>query len=218
MRGIMKNRFFSLTGCALVATGLCAMPAMADIGFDGTLVGTGMSYSSTTFFGTGPQETGFGTVSIDVFTFEVLTAGTITFDMLSFGIYDSWIDPQINLFASDGDPLTGANFIAANDDSVLDTNGSVEVWDSYMEVVLGVGEYKIAVGSYFTTIADVTAGFSTDSYLFNPLGDTPTSDGRYHLDILGDVSGSMFVVPLPPAALAGLGLLGCLGTYRRIRN
>lgn len=214
----MKKKLVEIIGCALIGGGLCVAPAAADIAFDGALVGTSMGYSDSTFFGSGPWNVGFGTVTVDVFCFDVLTAGTITFDMFSFDEYDTWIDPQITLFADDGS-LDAADYLADNDDYIVgsDTNSSSFEWDSYMEIFLGIGSYKIAVGSYETTIADAVAGSSSDSYLFSAVGDGDAAMGRYHLDILGDVS-SMAVVPLPPAALGGLGLLGCLAVKRRLRK
>ncbi|MBL4698518.1 MAG: hypothetical protein JKX70_06775 [Phycisphaerales bacterium] len=45
-----------------------------------------------------------------------------------------------------------------------------------------------------------------------------TTGGRLDGELLGEVSNTVVVVPLPSAALAGLGMLGGLGAYRRIRR
>jgi hypothetical protein len=114
--------------------------------------------------------------------------------------------------------VTGSNF------NVYDV--TVEI-DS--ELILSAGDYYLATqrqdDTNFAFWAfsdsvdnDIGALFNFDG-VFAQSGDItgsfefPTTD--YAFSINGN---TITVVPLPPAAFAGLGILGCMGAYRRIRK
>jgi hypothetical protein len=206
-----------LFGGALIGAGLTSSAIAGTIGFDGTLFQSD-SYLSYDF---GYFAYSVGTTTIDTFAFSVLSDGNVVFDMLSYGIFSDFIDPMIFVFANDGNPLGYANYVAYNDDfSGMDTNGSLpgpNSRDSFLDIFLTAGEYTIAVATYLTFVSDVEGGETPSGVVFNNGGSIP-DHGRYHLDIIGDVESSMAVVPLPPAAFAGLGMLAGLGAYRRMRR
>jgi len=113
------------------------------------------------------------------------------------------------------------------------TGSNFNVYDVTVEIdtalILTAGDY------YLATQRQDDTGFAfwafSDS-VDNSIGAIGNFDGVFGQS--GDITGAIefpdtdyafsingntiVVVPLPPAALAGLGLLGCMSTYRRIRR
>jgi hypothetical protein len=202
----MKTRSYCLFGGALIGAGL-SNSAVADIAIDGILTQTDSSYGYD--YGSGYGAFSVGTTTIDTFDFSVLSGGYVQFDMLSFGIYSTWIDPMVFVFANDGNILGSQNLIDYNDDAnETDNNGSLDNLDSFLNVYLEAGEYTVAIGSYFTDVLEVAGGVSFNALVFSTGGGLPTS-GQYHLDVFGDV-----MVPSPASATL-LSIGGLIGIRRR---
>lgn len=207
-----------LFGGALMSAGLSVTTAAAsDVHIEGTLY---QEYSDFDY--TGPNQLfSYGPTSIDYYDFTVNTSGSVQFDILSFDAFSSFIDSVLVIYANDGTPLSIDNYVDSSDDHFgADLNGSSYFYDSFLDVFLDAGDYTVVVASYGTTYGDIESrGFSMDAVvLTSDLGGPIPTEGRYALDVYGDVSFGMAVVPLPPAGWAGLGLLGAMGVRRRLRR
>ena len=144
---------------ALIVLGLVATAQGAPIVVDGTI--NALSCNSTT---------------VDYWHFTVTTPGTVTIDVLSMEIgqnghvYDvngdgeiAFIDPMIRLFADDGHLDTG-DLITTNDDSTQTYgDGSVHYYDSYLSRSLGLGDYVLAISSYYLSAAEAVSGVNCGS-------------------------------------------------------
>jgi len=114
--------------------------------------------------------------------------------------------------------VTGSNF------NVYDVTVEIDT-----ELILSAGDYYLATqrqddtGFAFWAFSDsvdndIGALFNFDS-VFAQSGDITGSFEFPATDYAFSINGNtVTVVPLPPAAFAGLGLLGCMGAYRRIRK
>jgi hypothetical protein len=192
-----------------MGAGMCSNALANTVSFSGDIVVSNIQVTAGSYI--------YGDTSIDTFCFSVATDSVVTLDALSFGVGSTWIDPELFLFNDDGNPLGVANLIALNDDWFgADGNGSTSILDSLISVFLTAGNYKFAVGAYNTTTSEVASGVSPYGfgYVVNSIG---LNSGAYRVDVTGDGIG-VSVVPLPPAAFAGLGLLAGMGAYRRIRK
>jgi len=209
----MNKASICLFGGALLGAGLTssaiAGPTPA-VTVDGLLVsltvpGGGYDFGSFAY--------AYSYVTVDTITFDVLSDGDVQFDMLSYGIFDSYIDSVLFLFT--GDTPSYASYIGGNDDiedGVVDFNGSVEHFDSFLDIFLTPGEYTIAVAAWGPGIsveAAVGPGDSFFSVLFNTGGNGFPDEGQYRLDIFGDVA-----IPAP-GSIAILGLGGLVAVRRR---
>jgi len=204
----MNKSFVCLFGGALLGAGL-ASPAAASITIDGTLVqsssNSGGDYGSIAF--------SIGPTSVDTWDISVLTGGIITFDILSYEVFDAWFNSYLYLFANDGNPLSAENYIAFNgniDDYVEDLNGSVRSEDSFLEIFLEPGEYTISVSTNLATIEDVSMGVVASGFILDGGGNGLPTEAYYQLDVFGDVA----LVPAP-GAMALLGIGGLAATRRR---
>ncbi len=194
-----------LFGGALLGAGLSS-PAAAGVMLTGTLFQAtssgGDDYGSFAY--------SVGPTTIDTFDFTVLSDGNVQFDMLSYQVFTNWIDPMVFVFTNNGEPPTAVNLVDYNDDyDGADLNGSVDSLDSFLELFLTAGEYTVAVGSYETFIHEIASGITADGIVLDGGGNGLPTEGRYQLDIFGDV-----VIPAP-GALALLGLGGLTATRRR---
>tara|TARA_R110000744_G_scaffold119398_2_gene222784 strand:+ start:2325 stop:2933 length:609 start_codon:yes stop_codon:yes gene_type:complete len=194
-----------LFGGALLGAGL-SNAAAADIVNSGTIEVQASDFAYD--FGANYGAYNYGQVEIDSINFTVLSDSDVTFDMLSYQIFDTWIDPVIMLFQNDGNPLSDSNLVEVNDDNTTgsDTNGSLGSLDSFMTIFLTAGDYTVTVGAWEYTTDDAEAGFGVGT-VAGIGGFVPTS-GEYQLDIIGNV------VPAP-GALALLGLGGLAAGRRR---
>lgn len=134
-----------------------------------------------------------GGSSVDYWGFSVTTAGTVTFDILSWEagpvLDDSpitnlakdlnldgeiaFLDTHIRLFADNGS-LDAVDAIADNDDAewVLGsgyshsfTDGSDFHYDSFLSLTLDAGDYILAIGAYNLAMEEAIAGLN-DGPLF----------------------------------------------------
>lgn len=195
-----------LFGGALIGAGLSS-PAAADVTLTGTLFQT-ESYFGYDF---GSYAWSSGPTTIDTFDFTVLSDGNVQFDMLSYRIFSNWIDPMVFVFNNDGNPLGYSIFIDSDNDTFggYDINGSVDDLDSFLNLFLTAGEYTVAVATFDTYVIDIASGITLDGIVFDGGGNGIPTEGRYQLDIFGDVA-----VPAP-GALALLGLGGVMASRRR---
>jgi len=199
----MKTVSMCLFGGALLGAGL-SNPATADITIndeiDVLVSFVGNDYGSYAY--------NYGALEIDSFDFTVLSDSYVTLDVLTWQVFDTYFDSKLYLFNNDGNPLSYANYVDANVEYVgVDTNGSVNSIDSFLNIFLTAGDYTVSVGAFNYGVADAEAGFSSSGVVFGIGGFIPQS-GEYQLDIIGDV------VPAP-GALALLGLGGVVGARRR---
>lgn len=212
-----------LFGGALVSAGLSASAIAGDIGFDGTLF---QSSSDFAYMHNGFSFS-YGHTTLGRHDFTVNSDGQVQLDILSFDMFDAFTDTRIFLYKDDGQPLSIDNWIADNDDGPYDGSdrngsniyGGYTMYDSFIDIFLETGDYTVVVGTWTTLYRDVEElGYSPDGFVISrDLSGTPNT-AQYHLDVYGDVSYGMAVVPLPPAAWAGLGLLGAMGVRRRMRR
>jgi hypothetical protein len=198
----MRKSSICLFGGALLGAGL-GDTALADIHLEDTIE----FISIDSDYG----DYAYGVLEIHTIDFTVLSDGNVQLDMLSWGVFDSYIDTQITLFNNDGNPLSNANFISYNDDSYTHLNGSVDSHDSFIDIFLTAGDYTAAVGALLFSATQAENG-SNSSYVSSFIGGTTASDGgQYYFDIFGDVA---LTVPAP-GALALLGFSGLAATRRR---
>jgi hypothetical protein len=201
-----------LFGGALLGAGLTNPAVASTIGIDGIL----FQSSSVSGYDFGSVAYSNGPTSIDTFDFTVLNDGWVQLDILSYDIFTNFIDSELFLFTKNGNSLESGNLITFNSaSSGFDLNGSSSSLDSFINIFLTTGEYTVAVASFSTQIAEIAGGVSSNGRVYDGGGNGLPTQGQYHLDITGNV---VTVVPLPPAALAGLGLLAGMGAYRRIRK
>lgn len=210
----MNKTSICLFGGALLGAGLSSSAIAgptAAITVDGSLMSVttpayGADYGSYAY--------SLGDVTIDTVTINVLTDGDVQFDMLSYGIFDSYIDSVLFLFG--GNTLSHAGYIDGNDDisgGVVDFNGSVDGVDSFLDVFLPAGEYTIAIASFGASLDDVVDFGYSFGVLLNTGGNGLPTEGQYRLDIFGDVE----TIPAP-AVTTLLGFAGCAGVSRRRRS
>jgi len=208
----MNKASICLFGGALLGAGLTSSaiagitPAVA---VDGLLVSVGTPSRGNDF---GSFAFSYGYVTIDTITFDVLSDGDVQFDMLSYGIFDRYLDSVLFLFT--GDTPSYAGHIGGNDDiddGVIDLNGSVDDYDSFLDIFLTAGEYTIAIASWGPDISldDVVNFGDSFSVLYNTGGSGLPTEGQYRLDIFGDVA-----IPAP-GSVALLGLGGLAAVRRR---
>ena len=155
--------------------------------------------------------------TIDFWSFTQNSAGTTSFDILSWEAFPTFADIQIWLFNGS---VANANLVSSNDDSGgTFGDGSTNGLDSYMSLSLSAGSYIIAVATCCTNVGDITDNGTQASTSFYSPGFNDASTAQYRLTILGDVNLNLTAVPEPATALGSLGLilLGSTGIrYRRL--
>ena len=209
-RNIMNTVQKCLFGGALLGAGL-SNTAMADIHIEDTLEFTIID-GGYDGYGSYSSSYAYGSLEIHRFDFTVLSDGNVQFDMLSYEVFNAFVDTQIIIFNNDGNPLSNGNRVDGNDDHFApDFNGSINGLDSFLDVFLTAGEYTIAVGSVFFSANDAEVGVNFASVFSNSSQTAAQAGGQYELDIIGNVAST---VPAP-GALALLGLGGLAATRRR---
>ncbi|MFO0946877.1 MAG: DVUA0089 family protein [Planctomycetota bacterium] len=176
--------------------------------------------------------------TVDHWKVIVNSAGTVTFDVLSYE------QDRLDRFDNDGDELewvdvngdgeskfldtyihlydiATASFIAFNDDSELTYgDGSIDFFDSYLSLHLEPGEYRLLMGAFPFFNPNILAGFNPEAKDFpRSLFEEPTH-GDYRITVTGDAVLSQIPVAVPElnsGVLAGLGLLGAAYRLRRRR-
>lgn len=210
---------------AVAGLGL-ASTAFGDAVLNGTIYHLGGTAVGT------PSEDSLGGVisSIDKIYFTVNTAGQIDMDLLSWefdhanGVLAdvngdgeiAFFDTYIYLFNNDGS-LDAADYIISNDDWGNAADGSVYIYDSFLSLNLGAGNYILTVGGFNHDVNDAIAGVNpgTGGGYYPITSDanaafTVNDHGDYRVTFTGDVT----VVPVPSAA-ALLGLGGLVAARRR---
>lgn len=182
--------------------------------------------------------------TIDYWHFDVLSAGQIEIDTLSWeqdgeDRFDNdddsvepvdvngdgeiaYLDAHIHLFADDGS-LDLADLLASNDDSSFTyVDGSIYSYDSFMSLPLAPGSYVLAIGAYDFTPLEAIAGNNPGTFYpvtSNEFGFyTEIDHGDYQITWTGDLqlTGTRLGVPEPASFLiAGLGSLALLARRRR---
>lgn len=177
--------------------------------------------------------------SVSYLWFNVNTAGTISFDLLSWeaddlGIitddgldepYDvngngriSFFDTAIHLFMDDG-AVDEADYLAGNDDDLTGagvSDGSISDFDSYLSLYLDVGRYMLAISTSFFDLDEALAGFNNETFF--PASCDPLSTSYCDLvdsdsgDFRLTVTGDVTQVPEPYSAI--ILLSGLLALYR----
>ena len=214
----MKNRSQCLFGGALISAGMTSAAlaggSPAAITIHDTLVISNPDDIQSYDDGAGGYAWSYGSMTIDVWDFEVFTSGYVVLDMLSYEFFETGFDPSLTLFHNDGEIFSyGGNYIDGNDDYDYnyDYNGSVDEYDSFMRVFLEAGQYSVAVGYYSVSVDEINKGISEEGWIYGPGGDRFPNHGQYQFDIFGDVG----LVPAP-GTFALLGF-GALATTRRRR-
>lgn len=226
----MRTMNACLFGGALLSAGLASKAqaggAVPDFTFGGALEVLSIESVDGPYSGYATSYTFInGTTTVDVFDFSISESSSVTFDALSWAQFPTWVDTMLFVFDDDGMPLTQDNFIAYNDDFdgydygrgydyVPDFNGSVSTLDSFFTLMMGPGDYTLAVASYFTDVSDIANGLSSpEGYIatseeIEARGDGFVFSGEYLVDV--------FVDPIPvPSSMAMLGVAGLLATKRR---
>jgi hypothetical protein len=230
----MKKLSTCLFGGALIAAGLTS-PAIADSVLYDSGTATGDAGDGYAIFGYGGGVADFSlgsATSVTSFTLTILslTGAPAASTDVDWAIY-SRTGTLVASLESSGSAtgLTGSNFVS--------TGSLFDVYD----VTVSVGALSLAAGDYYLA----TQRANTDAYAFwaftgavdgdtSAIGNASTAflqagdlaatnilpgfgfgDVDYAFTINGN---TVTVVPIPPAAFAGLGLLGCMGAYRRIRK
>ncbi len=194
-------------------------------------------YNGTIYWLDGPGQVGdpFGweltTTTVDHIPFTVHTEGIITMDVMSYEVdwgagyaidlngdgEIAYIDSYIHLFHDDGD-LTADDHIVENDDfwppDLYDE--SVDSQDSFLQYILPIGDYLLAIGCYDLSVEDAVSGINDEGYSpVTAAEDVQYPDeyihdhGDYQLTFIGDLT----VTPEP----ATLGLLVLAALFRRPR-
>lgn len=199
----MNLRKLAGAGAVLAALALAAPANALNFSFTGTF--------------TDPDEEQF-------FNFSVGASSTVTFLTYSYAggtnaagqvIGDGGFDPILAVFDDLGD------LIDQNDDGTCSQVGTDattgQCYDTYLELVLGAGDYSVAVMTYanFALGPNVSDGFIGGGDFTDATGDPRSTFWAF--DILNVAQADQVVVPEPAAlALFGLGALG-LGVLRRRR-
>lgn len=172
--------------------------------------------------------------TVDTWTFSVLSDSTVGIDVLSWeadeegratndGFVESidingdgvftFIDSFIYLFEDDGD-LSIDDLIDFNDDSDFTYNdGSLSMFDSFLEVDLFAGNYILAIGATGLTLSEAILGLSSVTQFPAACDDDPffgcfleeSNVGDYQISFTGDVSQQMDVSEPYTLSLLGLG-------------
>ena len=185
-----------------------------------------------------PSTQGGDATEVDYWYFSVNTAGPISIDILSWQWdRDSdgtshFMDPFIYLFNDDG-TLDAADLLGGNDDSGLTFgDGSTNGFDSYLSIVLGTGDYVLAISDYSLSLSDAVAGINFNGYFpaandgsgiqleSDPGNTLDTSYADYQITFDGDVTVQNPTAVPEPSSLALLGIGACVagvGAARRRR-
>jgi hypothetical protein len=224
----MKKLSTCLFGGALIATGLTS-PAIADsVLYDtGIATGNGGDGWGTDNYGTGIADFTLGSaVTVNSFSMTLIGNSTSAAVDVSWAIYSRSGDSVVSLL--------GSGFFAGLTTSNPVNTGTYPVYD----VSVNVGGLNLAAGDYYlatqrdnansdafwayVAAPDGSRGSLANNSTYNTLsGDLFANDTLLNqsVDYAFKINGSTItVVPLPPAAFAGLGILGCMGAYRRIRK
>jgi PEP-CTERM motif len=174
----MKPRLLliSILGLLLIFTGTASSQITAGNIFE-VLDGSNVRIGST----------------IDHWGFTVNSAGSVTFDMLSWE-YDftttgqyvdvngdgeiAFLDTYVMLFQDDGSLDTG-DYLTTNDDSGSGFgDGTIYALDSYLSTNLAVGNYIFTVGAYWYDTNDAVSGIN-NSATYYPEGGMPIGTAGY---------------------------------------
>lgn len=172
------------------------------------------------------------TSTIDHIPFRVNAAGSITFTVLSYeqsGFFTApidmngdgeiaFIDSYVRVFRNDGS-LDAGDHLGANDDAGVVNPGSINTRDSFLSLVLPVGNYILTIGAPFHSIGDAIAGVNPTG---SPMTVGPASAYQLRVNDHGDyrvtIGGNVTLIPLPPAAWGGAATLAGLGLFRIARR
>jgi hypothetical protein len=161
--------------------------------------------------------------------FEVYSDSTVSFDILSFGYFETFFDSTLRVIRrNDGE------VVAFNDDEgyyggpgyegdplLFGNDGSLIQYDSYLELWLTAGSYKVDIGVYplISGLQFLQKASPEEQYLAQTGGcieecyvPSASGKGQYQLTMLGD----SFSVSEPAfLSLLALGLAGLVFSRQR---
>ncbi|MFG0246475.1 MAG: hypothetical protein ACF8MF_10560 [Phycisphaerales bacterium JB052] len=187
------SRHTLIVSASFVATTLTSSVAMADyVTFDMIWEGINGSNASAT-----------GSLTIDTSILDIAAGASA---VSSFGVSGS---PFVDFMITIEDAQTNNGTY-----SVADGHISLGIWDATGPLDLGtelIGQAGFEGFNFWPTSTSLPG--NAPAGILNTHRDSPAND---QLVMTSMISQNVSVVPLPPAAWAGLGLLGVMGVRRRL--
>lgn len=187
------SRHTLIVTASLVATTLTSSVALADfVTFDMVWEGINGSNASAT-----------GSLTIDTAILDIATGATA---VELFGISES---PFIDFAITIEDAQTNNGTFSFADGHIY-----LGIWEATGPLDLGaelIGQTNFGLFDFWPTSSNLPGNSPAGI-----LNTNPNSSANEHLVMTSMIAQNVSVVPLPPAAWAGLGLLGVMGVRRRL--